>query len=57
MRAPYVLKSQTNFVSFMNSLVNSTSDKRIPHALKSHEVIVERVFSHTQMKWKDAWEI
>ena len=57
MPTPYALKSQTNFVSFMYFLLNSTTDKQTPFALKSRRNNVENVLGHTQMKCKVAWEI
>ena len=41
MRTPYLLKSRTNFVSFMYFLVNSTTD--------SDSLCIQ--VSHTQMKF------
>ena len=48
MPTPYALKSQTNFVSFMYFLLNSTTDNISEFLLRSsHEEIVEKVLGHT----------
>ena len=51
MQTPYALKSQTNFVSFMYFLLNSTTDAN-SFLHSSHEEIVEKVLGHMQMKCK-----
>ena len=50
MPTPYALKSQTNFVSFMYFLLNSTTDNISEFLLRSsHEEIVEKVLGHTEI--------
>ena len=42
MQTPHTVKSQTNFVSFMYFLWNSTTDKQIPFALKSRMKLLKK---------------
>ena len=48
MQTPYALRSQTNFVSFMYFLLNSTTDAK-SFCAQVHEEIVEKVLGHMQM--------
>ena len=50
MPTPYALKSQKNFVSFMYFLLNSTTDKRIPFALKSQRNCSQSSWPHENLK-------
>ena len=50
MPTPYALKSKTNFVSFTYFLLNSTTDKRIPFALKSRRNWWKSSWPHENLK-------